>query len=83
MKKEYLLLLIEKEISSNRVDKDRIILQNLKKSVENDTLSNDQKIEIIEFVLLPNLQFDDVGDPIGDTLLIEKMINFLNIDYSE
>lgn len=78
---EKLIELIERSITACKNDRDLQLLMDLKKINDFSCLSNSQKEVILELVLIPNLKFDAGGEPIEDTMCIEKIIDELNINY--
>lgn len=78
---EKLKELIDKSINECKNDRDFQLLVSLKELSDFSFLPNEKKEMILDLVLVPNLKFDINGEPIGDTIFIEKIIDELSIDY--
>lgn len=71
------LIIHEKYVRSNH-QQSELNLDELYNKLKSDSLSlNDKKLLINDF-LAGYLEFDDIGEPIGDTLMIELMIDYLS-----
>lgn len=57
---------------------DRYAIGVIKNKITNDTISKEEKILIVDEFLSNYMNFDDItGEPIGNTIFIEKLINFV------
>lgn len=71
--------LIDDEIKLSILTEDKDSLRSIQnKLLSNENLSYEDKSLIIEKVLSQKLDFDMNGNPIGNTLVIEKLIDFIN-----
>lgn len=55
-------------------------ISHLREKLINAELSRQDKLDLIELVLEPNLDFDDLGEPRGKTTSIERIIDYLSKD---
>lgn len=81
---EKLKELIDKSMNECKNDRDFQLLASLKELSDFSflpNLPNEKKEIILDLVLVPNLKFDINGEPIEDTIFIEKIIDELSIDY--
>ncbi len=69
--------LLEKELnirSNNLIDKGNI--EKLLHKLENDTLSREEAYEIVDYIS-NQIELDNKGNPINDTILVEECIDWL------
>ena len=79
--KDFLLSLVNDELKSLSIEKDRVYLMSIQKKILGDeNLLHSEKQYLVDNVVSNHILFDGDGEPIGNTLLVESLIDFLNND---
>ena len=77
--KEIISGFIDEEIKLNILQEDKDKLESLKKKILSDeTLTSEDNFFILNDILSQRLNFDIDGNPIENTLIIEKLIDYFN-----
>ena len=79
IQKEIISGFIDEEIKLNILQEDKDKLESLKKKILSDeTLTAEDNFFILNDILSQRLNFDIDGNPIENTLIIEKLIDYFN-----